>query len=157
MGCSSVFAFGSFCFDPAKRLLLRSGTAVSITPKAIDTLQILIENRHRVVSKGELLRKLWPDTAVEEASLSQQIFLLRKVLGDDSSSPQSIATISRRGFRFVAEVVEGAEPDSGAVEPRPEQSTLRPRGREWPRALRFRPGVLLLVAAAAVFFYTRFR
>jgi DNA-binding winged helix-turn-helix (wHTH) protein/tetratricopeptide (TPR) repeat protein len=157
MSSSSVLAFGPFCFDPAKRLLLRNGTVVSITPKALDTLRILIENRDRVVSKEELIRQLWPDTAVEEASLSQQIFLLRKALSDDSSSPQYIATISRRGFRFTGEVVERGEPESGGLGQRAEPQALGQRGRQWTQSLAFRTAALLLAAAAGVAFYVRSR
>jgi eukaryotic-like serine/threonine-protein kinase len=159
MGASTVFTFGPFCFDPEKRLLLRSGTAVSITPRALDTLRILIENRNRVVSKGELLRQLWPDTAVEEASLSQQIFLLRKALGDDSNSPQCVGTISRRGFRFIAEVVEGVDAGSSRAEDPPAQDVLSPRARRWTESIAFRAGALLLAVAIAIVasFYVRSR
>lgn len=154
---SPVFVFGQFYFDPAKRLLLCDGTPVSITPKALDTLRILIENRNRVVSKSELLGQLWPDTAVEEAGLSQQIFLLRKALGDDSNSPQFIATLSRRGFRFVAEVMEQAAPGAECLLPHPDQHVLSLSARHWTRRLPWRRGVLLVAAAAALFFYMRHR
>jgi len=157
MGASTVFTFGPFCFDPEKRLLLRSGTAVSITPRSLDTLRILIENRNRVVSKEELLRQLWPDTAVEEASLSQQIFLLRKALDDDSNSPQYVATVSRRGFRFIADVVEGADARSSSAKDQPAQDVLRPRGRRWTQSSAFGAGILLLAGAAVASFYVRSR
>jgi DNA-binding winged helix-turn-helix (wHTH) protein/tetratricopeptide (TPR) repeat protein len=157
MGASKVLTFGRFCFDPEKHLLLRSGTPVPLTPRSLDTLRILIENRNRVVSKGELLRQLWPDTAVEEASLSQQIFLLRKALGDDSSSPQCVATISRRGFRFIAEVVEGVDAGSGRAEDRSAQDVLRPPGRRWTESVAFPAGAFLLVVVLAVSFYVRSR
>src|SRR6266496_3128398 len=106
MTTSSTFAFGSYRLDPAKRLLLRDGMLVPLAPKAFDTLLFLVDHRERVVSKNELLHEIWPDTIVEEASLSQQIFLLRKALGDGSDESTYIATVSRRGYRFVAPVTE---------------------------------------------------
>src|SRR5262245_38740316 len=98
--------FGPYRLDSAKRLLLRDGAAVPLAPKAFDTLLLLVDHRDRVVSKDELLRALWPDAVVEEASLSQQIFLLRKALGDGSDDAEYIATVPRRGYRFVAPVSE---------------------------------------------------
>lgn len=79
---------------------------VPMTPKAFDTLVTLIERRDRVASKEELLRHLWPDVVVEEASLTQQIFLLRKALDDTPDGERYIATVPRRGYRFVADVTE---------------------------------------------------
>ena len=102
----STVDFGTYRLDSAKRLLLRDGEPVPLAPKAFDTLLFLVEHRDRVVSKDELLRALWPDTVVEEASLSQQIFLLRKALGDGSDDAEYIATVPRRGYRFVAPVTE---------------------------------------------------
>jgi len=114
---SSTFDFGPYNLDPAKRLLLRSGEPVPLPPKAFDTLVILVERHERVVSKDELLRTIWPDTVVEEASLSQQIFLLRKTLNSGSEEAEYIATIARRGYRFVgpiAHVVSSAPAANGS-------------------------------------------
>src|SRR5690348_10286371 len=77
-----LYEFGSFRLDPQKRLLMRGAEVVSLTPKAIETLIVLVENRRRVVSKDDLMKALWPDSFVEESNLSQNIFLLRKALGD---------------------------------------------------------------------------
>jgi Tol biopolymer transport system component/DNA-binding winged helix-turn-helix (wHTH) protein len=101
-----LFEFAPFVLDPAKRLLLRDGVPQTLTPKAFDVLVLLVEHRDRVVSKDELLRTLWPGTFVEEANLSQQIFLLRRLLNGGSTTPELIATIPRRGYRFVGSVVE---------------------------------------------------
>ena len=106
MTSSPTFDFGSYRLDPAKRLLMRDGEPVPLAPKAFDTLLFLVDHRERVVFKDELLHALWPDTVVEEASLSQQIFLLRKALGDGSDESTYIATVPRRGYRFVAAVTE---------------------------------------------------
>jgi DNA-binding winged helix-turn-helix (wHTH) protein/TolB-like protein/Tfp pilus assembly protein PilF len=85
---------------------------IPLTPKAFDVLLALIDRRDRVVDKAELMKLVWPDSFVEEANLSQTVFVLRKTLGDDSDGNQYIETIPRRGYRFAADVrvVEIAPP-----------------------------------------------
>jgi Tol biopolymer transport system component/DNA-binding winged helix-turn-helix (wHTH) protein len=107
----AVFEFGPFVLDPAKRFLLRDGVPQSLTPKAFDVLTLLVQHRERVVSKDELLSSLWPGTFVEEANLSQQIFVLRRTLNGNSESTDYITTTPRRGYRFTADVVERSEND----------------------------------------------
>ena len=80
------------------------GKSIDLSPKVFDVLQILVENSDRVMDRQELLRLAWPDTNVEPASLSQSIFTLRKALGDTPNGARYIATIHKRGYRFVAEV-----------------------------------------------------
>ncbi len=75
-----------------------------LTPKSVETLLVLLENRGSVVEKDELLRRIWPDTFVEEGSLSRNISVLRKTLGDSPEGHEFIVTIPKRGYRFVAEV-----------------------------------------------------
>jgi len=77
-----------------------------LTPKAFDTLVILIERREQVMSKDDLLQLLWPDVVVEESNLSQQISHLRKALDDEASEPRYIVTLPRRGYCFVASVTQ---------------------------------------------------
>lgn len=101
-----TFEFGPFLLDPARRSLLRDGVPQSVTPKAFDVLVLLVEQRGRVLSKDELLKAIWPDTFVDEANLSQQIFVLRRTLNGDSKVPEYIATVPRRGYSFVAEAIE---------------------------------------------------
>jgi DNA-binding winged helix-turn-helix (wHTH) protein/tetratricopeptide (TPR) repeat protein len=98
------YEFGAFRVDPGKRLLLRDGQPVALTAKAFDTLLALIENRGRVLEKDELMRLVWPDTVVEESNLSQNVFTLRRVLGEQPHEHRYIATVPRRGYQFVAEV-----------------------------------------------------
>ena len=105
----AAFEFGPFLLDPAKRSLLREGVPQSLPPKAFDVLALLVQCRERVVSKEELLSTLWADTFVEEGNLSQQIFVLRRTLNGLSESPEYIATIPRRGYRFTAQVIERSE------------------------------------------------
>lgn len=95
--------FGAFEVVPPKRLLLRGGDPLPLTPKAFDTLQYLIEHRDRVVSKDELLSVLWSGVVVEEATLSQHIYKIRKALNDEDGI-RYIVTVPRRGYRFVGEV-----------------------------------------------------
>ncbi|HJQ69577.1 MAG TPA: winged helix-turn-helix domain-containing protein [Blastocatellia bacterium] len=104
-----LYEFGPYRLDPAERLLLRDGQAVQLTAKAFDTLLVLVENSGRVVKKDFLLEQVWSDTVVEESTLAQNIFTLRKTLGDDSQENRFIETVPRQGYRFVSEVRELAE------------------------------------------------
>jgi DNA-binding winged helix-turn-helix (wHTH) protein len=105
--------FAAFVFDSATRELLRDGRAIRVSPKSLDLLQILIERRPALVSKPELQDRLWPDVAVVEANLANAAAELRKALGDSPKSPKFIATVSRRGYRFCAEVEELSDPARG--------------------------------------------
>jgi Tol biopolymer transport system component/DNA-binding winged helix-turn-helix (wHTH) protein len=107
-----LYRFGPFCLDAAERLLLRDGRSVALPPKIFETLLVLVENHGRILEKEELIRILWPDSFVEESSLSQNIFQLRKALGESSSGQQYIETIPRRGYRFVADVIEARAPQA---------------------------------------------
>ena len=101
-----LYDFGPFRLDPPKRLLLREGRPLALTPRAFDILVVLIENRGRVVDKDELMRLVWADVVVEEANLTQSVFTLRKLLGDGPHEHRYIATVPRRGYQFVADVCE---------------------------------------------------
>jgi len=100
----NFFEFGGFRLDARERLLLHQGETVSLTPKAFDMLVTLVENSGHLVEKSEFMRKLWPDSFVEEGSLAQNVSLLRKALGENESQ-KFIETVPRRGYRFVATVV----------------------------------------------------
>src|SRR5713101_2423570 len=95
-----IYRFGPFEIDLDQRLLLRAGDSVPLTPKAFDTLAVLIARPGKVVDKAELLKLVWPDTFVEENNLTQNISALRKVFGEGDY----IETIPRRGYRFLMEV-----------------------------------------------------
>ena len=105
-------------------MLFRS--KIPLTPKAFQTLLVLVENRDRVVEKEELLQKIWPNTFVEEATLAQNIFTLRKQLQDDGREAAYIETVPKRGYRFVA-AVRLDEPQRPTPKPEPE-----PIGRHLP-------------------------
>jgi len=100
------YQFGPFQIDKLNHVLLRDGETLPLKPKVFDTLLLLVENRERVVDKDELLSRLWPDTVVEESNLSQNVYLLRKVLGEEPRGETYIATMPKRGYRFVANVRE---------------------------------------------------
>src|ERR1700746_2948737 len=99
-----LYEFGPFHIDTAERLLYRGEELIPLTPKAIDTLLVLIANRGRVVEKDELMKIVWPDTFVEEGALARNVSALRKALGEDNENSQYIVTIPKRGYRFVAPV-----------------------------------------------------
>jgi DNA-binding winged helix-turn-helix (wHTH) protein/tetratricopeptide (TPR) repeat protein len=84
--------------------LTRSGENVSLTPKATDILALLLQHAGQLVEKEELMREVWPDSFVEEQNLTQNIFVLRRALGDGSGGAKYIETVPRRGYRFVAQV-----------------------------------------------------
>jgi len=104
--------FGPFEFDAATRQLLHERTPVHLSPKAFDLLQILIERRPVLVTKAELQDWLWPDVVVVEANLANAVAEVRKALGDDPKSPRFIWTVSRRGYRFAADLENGGAPEA---------------------------------------------
>ncbi|MEO6725086.1 MAG: alpha/beta fold hydrolase, partial [Blastocatellia bacterium] len=96
-----VYEFGPFRLDPAERLLMRSEQVLSLTPKALDTLIALVERSRHIVTKDELMSRVWPDIYVEETNLAQHISMLRKVMGEREDGGQYIETVPKRGYRFV--------------------------------------------------------
>jgi DNA-binding winged helix-turn-helix (wHTH) protein/tetratricopeptide (TPR) repeat protein len=107
-----VYEFGPFRMDPDKQVLLRDGQLIAVTPKGFETLLVLVRRGREVISKEELLKEIWPDSFVEEANLSQQIFRLRKALGDSPEGERYIVTLPGRGYRFavpVRTITEGSD------------------------------------------------
>ncbi|HEX4950969.1 MAG TPA: winged helix-turn-helix domain-containing protein [Blastocatellia bacterium] len=111
-----LYLFADFCLDATDCQLRRRDEVVALPPKVFDTLRVLVENRGRILDKEFLMKSLWPNTFVEDGTLAQYVFLLRKALNDDSSEHRFIETIPRRGYRFVAPVQEvtDAEASDGA-------------------------------------------
>jgi DNA-binding winged helix-turn-helix (wHTH) protein/TolB-like protein len=159
------YEFGGFSLDAANRLLLREGRVVPLKPKVVETLLVLVEHRGEVLDKESLIKTLWPDTFVEESNLTQNIYVLRKTLGETPGAPEFIETIPRRGYRFIAAVTERSDGDDGAAEvvdeshafesvasepsvlTPPSSSLSSPAGR--PRA-RYRSGVFVVAALLLV-------
>lgn len=106
MARGSSYQFGPYTVVPDERVLLREGRPIQLPPKAFDTLLALIKNRGHLIGKDQLMTEVWPKTCVEEANLTQNIFTLRKTLGQDPQGGKYIETVARRGYRFAAEVLE---------------------------------------------------
>jgi len=104
------YAFGRFRLDVAQRLLFRNGQMIALPPKAAEALVLLVKNHGRLVEKEELMKTVWPDTFVEDTNLTVHISGLRKVLQEGEEGRTYIETVPRRGYRFVAPVVESPAP-----------------------------------------------
>lgn len=109
-----VFSFGEFRLDCGEEVLTSNGEPVALTPKALQMLKFLIENRGRAVTKEELLNEVWADSFVEESNIPFTVNRLRKALGDSKDQPRFIETVPRRGYRFIAPV---AAPPADKQEP----------------------------------------
>jgi DNA-binding winged helix-turn-helix (wHTH) protein len=107
---ASGYSFGPFRLNTASYELFRDDQPIELTSKVFDTLLFLIRQRHRVVTKDELLSTIWRDAAVTDDSLIQCVSALRRALGDDATKPQYVATVARRGYRFIAPVSEWVLP-----------------------------------------------
>jgi TolB-like protein/DNA-binding winged helix-turn-helix (wHTH) protein/Tfp pilus assembly protein PilF len=103
MKTRELYEFGPFRLNPAERLLLRDQRIVSLPPKAFDTLLLLVEQSGHLMTKEEMLKRLWPNTFVEEANLAQYISAIRRALGDREGGEPYIETVPKAGYRFVAE------------------------------------------------------
>jgi tetratricopeptide (TPR) repeat protein/DNA-binding winged helix-turn-helix (wHTH) protein/TolB-like protein len=99
-----LYEFDAFRVDPVRRLLLRDGEPMSITPKAFSILLILIEQAGEVVEKSELIEKIWPGAFVTEANLTQNIFSLRKCLGERANDNRYIVTVPGQGYSFAGDL-----------------------------------------------------
>lgn len=99
-----LYEFGPFRVDPEKETLLRSGQPVPLTPKTFQILLVLVRHQKEVVTKDDLMKTVWPDTFVEEANLSRNIFMLRKALGESAQDHQYILTVPGRGYRLAENV-----------------------------------------------------
>ena len=102
---NTVFCFGEFELDADRRLLLRDGDVVPLKAKAFDLLKTLLENRGEILSKNDLLDKVWENQFVEENNLTVHVAALRKALGEKKNENRYIVTVPGKGYRFVAEAV----------------------------------------------------
>ena len=100
------YRFGEFTVDADQKVLLRHGKPLLLAPKVLETLLTLVQNGGRIIEKEELMKRLWPDTFVEESNLTYCIVQLRKTLGDEARHPRYIETIPKRGYRFIVDVEE---------------------------------------------------
>jgi DNA-binding winged helix-turn-helix (wHTH) protein len=111
-----AIAFGPFDLLPTRRLLLKAGQPVRLGSRALDILIALVERPGELVSKGDLMARVWPHTFVEESNLKVQVAALRRALGDTRGSNRYLATIPGRGYRFVAPVTLSKAPRPPAPE-----------------------------------------
>lgn len=120
------FEFGGYRLDRHRQLLIRiaDGRPVSLPPRALQTLEYLLEHAGELVPRAALIDALWPQNTVEENSLDRNISLLRRALGETPKDHQFIATVPGRGYRFVARVskVSGPEVDAPVAAHSPETS-----------------------------------
>jgi DNA-binding winged helix-turn-helix (wHTH) protein/predicted ATPase len=108
MALQRTYEFGPFRVDPSTRSLTRDGKPIAVPPRAFDVLTFLIRHRDEVVSRQSIFDDVWAGCAVEDATLTQHVYLLRRLLRVNAVEPQVIATIPRRGYRFVRAITEGA-------------------------------------------------
>lgn len=167
-----LYRFHGFELDERLYQLRRGGKLIDIEPKAFDVLAYLLHSRDRVVSKDELLEKLWPDQVVNETALTRAIATARKAVRDDGVKQEVIETQHGRGYRFVAAVAEGAEESAIQPEGTPRRddsaeqlsvSTKTPEVisaysyRSWLLGRLMLVGLLLIVGVAAVVQYLSLR
>ncbi len=99
-----TYEFEDFRLDVDHLLLFRAGEQLKLTPKLVETLLALVERQGEIVSKDDLMQIVWPDTAVEESNLSQNLYVIRKALGTNTAGGAFIETLRGRGYRFCGNV-----------------------------------------------------
>jgi TolB-like protein/Flp pilus assembly protein TadD len=112
---SDRFEFGAYSLDSQSGMLFRKGDHVALPPKAAELLVALVQSAGKVLTREELLQRLWSGTIVEEGSITSLISLLRKTFGEDAKPQDIIETLPKRGYRFVAPVkrLKAGGPDAG--------------------------------------------
>ncbi|MEP6901379.1 MAG: FlgO family outer membrane protein [Actinomycetota bacterium] len=145
---NSLKGFGKFRLDAEKRILWFENKPVNLPLKEIELLCVLTENGGEVVTKAELLDKIWMDSFVEESNLSRHIYLLRKTFKDFGASEKLIETVPRRGYRFAGEIHEiEAEKGELIIEKHTHRQTLIEIEENTPERQKFLPKVFASVAA----------
>src|SRR3954462_14981101 len=99
-----TLAFGPYTFDPDNQLLQRDGEQLAAPPRVLGVLDLLLERAGDLISRQELIERVWKDAFVTDTSLAEAVSALRQTLGDDPQTPTYIQTVHRRGYRFVAPV-----------------------------------------------------
>lgn len=149
-------SFKTFRLDTTNHLLWRNGDRVPVAPKGFDVLAYLVEHAGRVVTQDEILEALWSGTYVNAEVVRKYILEIRKVLGDQHDSPEFIETLPKRGYRFIAPVVDESDaegpglPNPVATEEKVERETLPSKeGSSGKRRARKLAMILALVGVAA--------
>src|SRR5437763_6813151 len=112
-----LYEFDAFRVDPVRRVLLRDGEPVPVTPKAFSILVALLERPGEVVEKSDLIEKIWPGAFVTEANLTQNVFSLRKCLGERANDNRYIVTVPGQGYMFAGELRRRTERPSSSEIP----------------------------------------
>jgi TolB-like protein/DNA-binding winged helix-turn-helix (wHTH) protein/Flp pilus assembly protein TadD len=122
MPFKQIYEFGEFRIDPDERLLLRDGKAVPVTPKAFETLLALVENSGHVVKKDDLMKRVWPDSFVEEVNLAQNVSAIRRLL--NANGHQYIETVPKLGYRLIVKARVVSEPEEEPALPEHERKIV---------------------------------
>lgn len=101
---NKVYKFGEFQLEPDEQLLLCDGKPISLKPKVFETLVVLVESGGSLVTKDDLVKRVWPDTSATDEVLAQNISQLRRVLDNRADGASQIQTVPKRGYRFVGQV-----------------------------------------------------
>jgi DNA-binding winged helix-turn-helix (wHTH) protein/tetratricopeptide (TPR) repeat protein len=149
----SRYSFGRFELDACQGVLRRDGQRLHLAPKSIEVLVALVERHGELVDKERIFDRVWPGVTVEDCNLAQHVASLRRALGDDAREPSFIETISRRGYRFVADVIRGAPASDPSLPPAATPAPAEPLAAATvprlpppaPRRRLVRAGVLVLV------------
>ena len=115
-----MYRFDDFVVDPETWRLSRGGQEIHLEPVVLNLLIYLISHRDRLVTRQELMDTVWGDTVISESAVSQAVARVRKALGDDSATHRYLETVHSKGYRFIAEVQETADPES--TDPTPVKS-----------------------------------
>src|ERR671931_1478003 len=107
---SPQWRFADFRLDPANACLWRGTQTIALTPKAFDVLHYLVTHPDRVVTKDTLLDAVWPELAISDVVVRVAIGEVRRALGDTAQAPRFIATVHRRGYRFLSPVAHTEPP-----------------------------------------------
>ena len=130
------FRLGPWTVEPAAGTLVKAKIQRRLRPQEMDLLVLLVKRRGQVVSKEDILDRMWGDAAIEEGALPRCIYEIRKALGDDARMPQFIETLPKRGYRLMAEAKSGSPGPSGprsglASFPGPRKFSLRRISGPW--------------------------
>jgi len=111
------FVFEDYVLDQQRRELALRGQVVTIGPQVFDLLLLLVSQRDRVISKDELLQKVWSGRVVSESTVTSHINAVRKAIGDSGEAQRLLRTVARKGYRFVGEAREVPGLEQPATEP----------------------------------------
>lgn len=160
-----LYEFGPFRLDPEKPCLWRDGEPVSLTPKAVETLLVLVQQNGKLVEREDLMKAIWPNTFVEDGNLNFNVSILRKALGTDEAGEQYIQTVPRHGYRFTANVREVTEDVPALIVEKHTRSRVVIEERDalppaqlaaapWPKRRWYYLGAALVFTAGLIWFFS---